>query len=382
MYHNITKLSNIVRNLSPVVNVNFIDGPMIEIKNFPGSDYDIRMYSNSQLYYSVQLSNNMWAKASKKYFDDWRINISKDGKIIWEYKIDLTDKRVFITFESKSLGDTLAWFPYVEEFRKKWNCHVIVSTFMNKLFVENYPEIEFVEPGTVVDNLTALYRIGWFYDTNGNFDQEKHPSDFTKHTLQKTASDILGLEYREIRPRLTLQKVQKKKKVGIAIHSTAQAKYWNNPEGWQQVVDYLKQQGYEVVLYSKEENGFMGNFHPYGVSVFPNGSIEDLIKDICSCEFFIGLGSGLSWLAWACKIPVILISGFSDSWAEMSDGVRRIINKDVCNSCFNNYKFDPGDWNWCPVHKGTSKQFECTKKISSQMVIDEINKIIHNDINI
>jgi autotransporter strand-loop-strand O-heptosyltransferase len=28
-------------------------------------------------------------------------------------------------------------------------------------------------------------------------------------------------------------------------------------------------------------------------------------------SFFIGLGSGLSWLAWASGIPVVLISGFS-----------------------------------------------------------------------
>ena len=33
-------------------------------------------------------------------------------------------KVVYIIFQSKGLGDTLAWFPYVEEFRKKYNCKV------------------------------------------------------------------------------------------------------------------------------------------------------------------------------------------------------------------------------------------------------------------
>lgn len=28
-------------------------------------------------------------------------------------------------------------------------------------------------------------------------------------------------------------------------------------------------------------------------------------------SFFIGLSSGLSWLAWATHIPVVLISGFT-----------------------------------------------------------------------
>ena len=33
-----------------------------------------------------------------------------------------------ICFDSKAIGDTLAWFPYVEEFRKKHECEVVVST--------------------------------------------------------------------------------------------------------------------------------------------------------------------------------------------------------------------------------------------------------------
>jgi hypothetical protein len=36
------------------------------------------------------------------------------------------------------------------------------------------------------------------------------------------------------------------------------------------------------------------------------------------------------------------------------------------------YKFDKGDWNWCPVHKGTDRQFECHKSITSEMVIKQI----------
>jgi FkbM family methyltransferase len=38
---------------------------------------------------------------------------------------------------------------------------------------------------------------------------------------------------------------------------------------------------------------------------------------------------------------------------------------------------DAGDWNWCPKHKGTKQQFECTKEISSKMVIDKINIILN-----
>ena len=93
-------------------------------------------------------------------------------------------------------------------------------------------------------------------------------------------------------------------------------------------------------------------------------------------ELFIGISSGLSWLAWGADVPVVLISGFTDIYTEPLIGVNRLINKDVCNSCWSNYDFDPGDWNWCPVHKGTDKQFECSKNITSKDVIKEINSIL------
>ena len=91
---------------------------------------------------------------------------------------------------------------------------------------------------------------------------------------------------------------------------------------------------------------------------------------------FIGISSGLSWLSWAAGTPTILISGFTDFDLEPTEGVVRLINKDVCNSCWSNHTFDPGDWNWCPDHKGTERQFECTKSITSEMVIKELEKFL------
>ena len=38
--------------------------------------------------------------------------------------------------------------------------------------------------------------------------------------------------------------------------------------------------------------------------------------------------------------------------------------------------FDKGDWNWCPVNKGTEKQFECHKSITPEMVINQIQHLL------
>ena len=57
--------------------------------------------------------------------------------------------------------------------------------------------------------------------------------------------------------------------------------------------------------------------------------LKEVIDDLVTCEFFIGLGSGLSWLAWACELPIVLISGFSDK-----------INETVCYDYLTNLVSD------------------------------------------
>jgi autotransporter strand-loop-strand O-heptosyltransferase len=290
--------------------------------------------------------------------------------------MNLENNRVMICFESKSLGDSLAWIPYVEKFRIKNKCKVICSTFNNDLFKNQYPEIEFVSPGSNVNNINALYRLGLFYNDKRQIDYTKHQTDPKKEPLLKVGSDILGLDYEEIKPKLPKLGKKKKKMVSIAIHSTAQCKYWNNPTGWQDVVDYLKDNNYEVRLLSREEDGYMGNNNPKGVTIQPASKLTDIIKVLQESELFIGISSGLSWLSWASNTPTVIISGFTDIDLEPMDGVTRIINKDVCNSCWSNHEFDPGNWNWCPVHEKTEKQFECSKTITSEEVIIKLEKLL------
>ena len=104
--------------------------------------------------------------------------------------------------------------------------------------------------------------------------------------------------------------------------------------------------------------------------------MENAIDYIGNSEFFIGLSSGLSWLAWALGKKVFMISNFSEAGHEFS--CYRLTNTNVCHGCWNNpdFKFDKGDWEWCPINKGTDKQFECQKSITPQMVIDEIKKLL------
>ena len=386
-YERLQQIKIIPKIKTPRLEVNFVDGPYACLRD-ANQEYliDFINQDTNQNEYSVNLKNDHWGRSFHKFFINWNIQIKDNfGEVIYSHKYDASSKRVYIAFGSKALGDTLAWFPYALEFKKKHNCHLIVSTFWNKFFEDKYPELEFVSPGTTVPNLYAMYEVGWYYDDNDNLDGFKQPYDPKQFPLQQTATNILGLKYKEILPRMSYQikeKPIKEKYICISPHASASAKYWHHPTGWQDIIDYLNNKGYKVVQISKEkhndnwENNKLPQGKPFKNIIDKTGNlpIEDIINILYHSEMYIGVSSGLAWLSWSIKNPVVLISGFSSDWTEFTLNIERIINKNVCNSCFNNFKLDAGDWEWCPVHKNTSRQFECTKKILPKTVIEGITR--------
>ena len=352
-------------SLQPVVSLNdkfvysFVDGPKCEIFGNSKSEYDINFIANNEVFWRDRIKTNNWTKSYRQYYTDWNIEVFKNNKLVDSHKFDLNGKKVLIGFESKSLGDTLAWIPYVEEFRKKQNCKVVLSTFHNNIF--DYQDIEFVSPGTVVNNLYALYRIGCWEN-----DLFKNKVDWRTVPVQKVASDILGLEYTEIMPKLKFTPKERieDKYVTISEFSTLQAKFWNYPGGWQQVVDYINSMGLKVMVISSEKTTLKSVIDETG------RDINTTINNIFHGEFHIGVSAGPSWIAWALRKPVVMISGCSDKITEFISNNIRIINEDVCHGCINSVdnNFDRGQWLWCPKQK----DFECTKSIPPEIVIKEL----------
>jgi autotransporter strand-loop-strand O-heptosyltransferase len=365
----------------PVVNIHFVDGPFVEILTNIESRYLVEFIDRQrdEVVYATELNNNCWARCNRQWFTDWQIKVTNilTREVITEHNLNLTGMRVMVSLGSSSLGDTISWFAPIEEFQKKHGCKIIVCTFKNELFEENYPNFEWVKPGVRVDNIYANYSIGWFYrDDKVNTDM--HPRDFKKVPMQVTATDILGLPENEIVPRLVIRESERpieEDYVCLAIHSTAQAKYWNNPTGWQEVTDYFLNKGIKVVILSIEGDGYMGNSYPKGVTLIEEERTFDCaIKYLKHSKAFIGIGSGLSWLSWATGTQTVIISGFSAEWTETVNNTIRIKNPKSCNSCFNRHRLDASDWQWCPDHKGTDRHFECTRLISAADVISEIEK--------
>lgn len=350
---------------------HFVDGVYFEVVGNSHSNFRVQFSDNlGNILYKEIIKCNSWIKLNRKYYTDWNIKVWENDQLVHNEDVSLKGKRVMISFESSSLGDTLAWMPYCDEFQKKHDCFLFVSTFKNFLFTMQYPNINFIEPAEVVENLTAKYDLGWFYDFN------KEPILPNTIPLQQTATNILGLEYKELKPKLNFTPRMNvastdKPYVCIAPDSTAGCKEWSL-ENWQGVVDFIINKGYDVVNVSIDSKYNLKN-----VFIPSNLTLDVTMQIIHYSEFFIGLSSGLSWLAWSFNKHIIMIANFTKADHEFSSDCTRITNENVCNGCWNNknFKFDKGDWNWCPIWKDYDKQFECQKSITIEMVTEMLTLI-------
>tara|TARA_Y100000034_G_C6890039_1_gene409266 strand:+ start:247 stop:1173 length:927 start_codon:yes stop_codon:yes gene_type:complete len=291
-------------------------------------------------------------------------------------------RKILIRIQSDALGDTIAWFPYVEEYRIKHDLdELYVYSKWEDLFKKTYPSLIF-NPKESDDFFDEIIDIGLNHNYFNGIEY-KYPF---RNPLQKYCSDILGFEvFNELRPNIFVKnrydKLDYKKVVSIGTQSTAQAKYWNNPNGWEKVIEFLGSEGYTT--YCLDRYRFYGNPDVGMLNEIPKSAIfegdvgiDRIISILLVSDFFIGLSSGLSWLAWALNVPVIMISGFTHPINEFQTNIHRIFNSDVCNSCFNKSVFDRGKWDWCPTKFKKKELFECTKSIYPSVVISKIKEIL------
>jgi len=358
-------------------NINHIKGLYFEITGDGGKNrnYDVTIIDrkSKETLYTASISVGGWIGLARKYLSDLAIVLRFEGRTIKQINFldEIKGKKVFISFESKALGDTLAWIPYCLEFAKHYQCNVVVSTFKNFLFEKSYPELEFVGRGVLVNNIIAMFEIGWYWD------KTKEPVNPILIPLQQSASNILHLPHKEIVPIVDFQAKERpmqERYVCISMYSTSQAKLWYY---WQEVIDFLLEKGYKVLEISKE-NDMQGQrtSNYMGLIELQDKSLENTMNTIYHSEFIIGLSSGLSWLSYALRKKVYLISNFTNKEHEFTFNTIRLYDESICNSCWNNpkFRFDKGNWNWCPEHEDTPRQFECHKKITSQKVIKVIEE--------
>jgi hypothetical protein len=383
---------------------DYNDGASLEILGDDDFNYHIQFFDNNnddELIYEDTIKCNHWVKTGRKYFTEWRIVVLRDGINVFSDIFDCYEKQVIIYSDSTALGDNIGYAPYFEEFRKKHNCKLSVYSKFSWLLKNYYPEIEWENIDEKLKPY-ATYHIGVGIDTNvfdngikklneyfnkhipikyipglTFFDKNKHPEHPIQIPLQKMAANILGLKFKEIRPKFTIdcEKPLDKKYVCIsefASNIQEGMKMWNNQIGWKTIVTELKNRGYEVVSVSKEKSELKNIIKINGN--YPMNTIMAYLK---YAEFFIGLSSGLSWLNWALGKKTVMIAGFTEDWFEFQEDCIRVKNYEACGGCFNSKehadKLCCFHMSFCPENK----KFECGRKISPKMVI---NKIIENNL--
>lgn len=275
-----------------------------------------------------------------------------------------------IEFVTEGLGDNIAFSPYPDLYQKKYGGKVYVLCKWFHLFESKNENVIFIKS---IDHL--------------NFDKKyKIFFEFRDCRMQKLICDQLGLEYFEIKPSIknfnSFKFNKKKKYICIGFQSTAQMKYWNNSAGWSKLIRYLKKIGYDIYAIDKDEvfgNHKKWNKIPEGaINETGNFPLEYRIEQLKNCSFFIGLSSGLAWLAYALNKKVVLISGCTKENNEFEENCYRVINKNVCHGCLNDSSIEnissflQKEWFYCP----RNKDFECTKQISFEMVKEKIDQCI------
>lgn len=276
--------------------------------------------NNDELLVSNIIKSGEKAYGIRQWYTNWLVRFKNlNGEILHSDYFDPTRKVVFIKIDAHALGDNLAWVPYVEEYRVRHNCTVICSTFWNHLFQDVYKNILFVAPDTKIMNVYTQYYIGTLDTLNNSY----FPSTHTEKPLQKVASDILGLDYREVKPKIDLsyaKKINCRKFVCISEKASSPIKEWKG--GWQEVVNYLNSIGYDVVVISKEPTTLENVINMTG-----NIPLNGRVKDLVNCDFFMGVSSGLSWLSWACGAHTFLISDYTPPYHEFNENCTRIYSE-------------------------------------------------------
>lgn len=319
---------------------------------------------------------------NRKFFIRYRMDIYRNGKHIFVHNYDCIGKRVYVCIPDGGLGDNLAWLPIVDKFRQVSKADVccVMGEWMIRLVADLYPGLSFIPAGNNprLSNSYANYFCGIFKSDGKDW----RPTDHQFLGMQGAVEAILGLPQEHLKCRLHRGSARPFPEpfVCISTMATNPGKYWNYPDGWNQIIRFLKSYGYRVLDIDRDPQLYFANKRyiiPTEAEDFTGRfPIQQRIDLLEHADFFIGLPSGLSWLAWNLDVPVVMLSGFTMPNCEFPTPYR-VQNNLFCHACWNDTDcfFDPNVPVWCPKHAGTPREIECTRAITPKMVRNTILKI-------
>jgi autotransporter strand-loop-strand O-heptosyltransferase len=355
----------------------------------PVSGWRVRMSNidTFNLLFDEIVEANEIVTSMRKYFIRFHLEVFDGARLVFSHKFDATNKKVVVRKAALALGDSLAWIPVIDAFREQENCQLYMplAPHLQPLYRDGYPLLN-IATEAELDARTDIYATYYIGQMKPYTERDHQPTDPRVSNMQDAMAYMLGVPCEERRPNIVLEddtRVIAEPYVCIATQATAQCKYWNNPNGWPVLIDYLKSRGYRVLCIDRDKQYGTGqhmNRMPEGAEDFTgNRPLQERASLLKHADFFVGLGSGLSWLAWAVGVPVVMISGFSHPSTEFHTPYR-VINFHACNSCFNDCAetFERQNFAWCPRRVGKPQQFQCTAVITPEFVMRIVDNLIRD----
>ncbi|MDD6698963.1 MAG: autotransporter strand-loop-strand O-heptosyltransferase [Selenomonas sp.] len=324
----------------------------------------------------------------EKYAIRWQIEVYRDGEFVFSHTFDPTGLNVFFDLSETPLGTSLMFLPYIEAYQRETGCHAVcrVKEQMKPILWRYCSDLALADAIGADDY--AVYYIEAFQS-----EPFFCPDDCRKLTWQEIGRSILHVHGN---PPMLACKQSEVPELGpvpadvapagpgagryvcIAVQTSGVQKCWLHPGGWDAVVAALKADGYRVLCIDRNRamasDGYCVSI-PSGAEDFTGARpLQERIDLLAGAACFIGGPSGLSWVARIAGCPVVLISGLTLPQAEFSTPYR-VYNSTVCHGCYNDMRV-----NWqesiCPYHAGTSRELECSKKITPLAVLLAVQRAL------
>lgn len=382
--HQITYFSQIGTIIGGIKGETGIEGLKLDFNNglrlqVPAGNWHVRIGdTDSGLVYFDEDAAEVILISLEKYYVHWQVDVFLDGRLVFEHIFTPRQQRLFLIICSYAIGDTLAFLPYIPAARDFYEAQVsyYVADNMREVAARFLPDIPFTEQ--IPEDTYATFYFGAGIDAPMFM-----PLDGRMYPMLDMGRLILGMYERAGRMQWQPgRRMIPERYVCIGVQASSVAKSWIYPEGWKLVTGYLQELGYRVICIDKEkrmeQSGVVAEIPPNAEDFTGSMPLAERADMLYYADFFIGLPSGLSWLADATGCPVIMIGGFSYSWYEFPTPYR-VYNPLACHGCMNDVHVNAFE-NPCP-HKNSSAEdvLECSRTISPQMVVNAINRLLENE---
>lgn len=358
--------------------LDFCCGLRLEVPG-PGYHILIRDAETGRIFYEGVSDRAERLVSLEKYFIPWQVEAEFGGRPVLRHRFNPAGRKVHFNFNA-AMGDTLAFLPYLPVYRNIYGGQLSarLEAGLQDFARRCCPWLEFSEL-VPEDAYAAFYCM---FMSKGTY--VLAPLDSREIPLWQMGRLIMGLT--QARTRLPWPRGPRKIRepyVCIAVQASDVAKTWQYPGGWEEIVGELRELGYRVLCIDREREN-----SDYGLTArVPEGAedctgsrpLVERAELLAHAEFFIGLGSGLAWLANAVGCPVVMIGGFSRPWYEFPEAYR-VGNVRLCNGCFNDPELDYKE-GVCQRQSHADESFlVCSRLLSPREVWRAITELLQDKV--